>query len=100
MRSATIHQTDTAALSAPIFAAARMAAPGRTRPDATSVASQMTGPRPARTSDVALTLPTSATMTANWAAGFQERVRAAFDTSSTIHGSAAHGPRITDKRAR
>ncbi len=60
----------------------------------------MTGPSPASTSDVAFTLPTSATITANQAAGRHDRVRAALATSRIIHGSAAHGPRITESRAR
>ena len=99
-RSPAIQKADIPVLSSPIRPAAAAAERSGTRDATTSATSHTNGAIPTRTSDVAFTLPTSATVTANQAAGRQELVPRRGSASRIIHGIAAHGPRMTDSRAR
>src|SRR5438093_13489491 len=100
MARPTIHHNDASTVSSVIFATVvttRRSATSRVTSHAYNT--HMTGTRPANTSAVAFTLPTTCTTTANSAGYFQPSSRRARITIASIHGSPAHGSRITESPA-
>ena len=93
------HQMEVASTSNPIRLDAPRALRQATVPSATLHAIQSTGPRPTRSSEVALTPPIVRVTRAKSAGCRHPGVRSARTVRASIHGSPAHGSRITEMRA-